>query len=1102
MLAKLSMTPRDSRADMFRTAILTDQNQKLKTLYEGEKIPTPAEIIIALGGADYPASVSHMNLSEKEIFALNCSRLLDNLTEADWILLVLLCDKCTPEKPNALLYTLAQQLLDKTTASPETKLSAFYFLKSQNQPIELLPDSDILRIILQSNSIEAWATLLSDENTHPMVFSQYQQFGDKDYTFLLNILIWMKTNDISKALSRNAFTFILTFFSTSDHFITELPGFIRWMINNDKDNLKEAIAYFANLQRPEITKTLIALALNNVYKLTLLREGLASSKPIEGNPLFSIIYLEKNLAKSNEDEKAIITIALSNLKSLEREWPEKISELFNVFLVPALRMHSTCLLFVAKLMYDKHPELLSDFVKLTAAMPTNPEVSNFLADTVLHIANTWKPIRTPEELKQLKKSTTTVQEIFKKDPNEYTAQYEAFKKEKKANDEALRNEFLETVLLPERLKLCTDDMDKGQARGIQQMLTDLLATKDVLDAVIEKDSHQFSVDLQRILSYSTVEFFNLIFRSLWNQVTGERTCSTRALHWLLDQPDFQSFKFIDFLYNAKHTLAISSNAKSRLQDIFRFNDPDVIKKIFEQNALLSERRRYASILSVTLEKQAEIDEAFKTQAVYNPYPTLNATLRTEPPALPLFLALTIASDYADLTHALIPLLTHPDFHIERYYEHSSEAFKQLPQVKAAMQLQYFFHPETVRHLVEGDESITNIKHIHHLETFFHELKYRHLDALHEMTTRLSNISFTKTYLEKQDERTCDTNEALYQKARSLHYQIKQLPDNATLDLHEDVRAATFAIAHRTLKYERVDNPTHDESAIKSAVKGLGKHIKTLATQASHGHKISGKNAKIPFFRCILEALVLFKTCDAANTLYPDAPFIWHVYVDYLKIKRAEQKRELTQDDTTYRPEKMAKVNTWLTEQIFRGEKTVETLGVLSEKLLRAIFAKTNVAIGDLVENSKTQFLHAEHNADDDEPESTPNPIKENTVSNKRTSFFARKASFTGFSRRSSIDEQSNASEKAAADTSFIIEDLWDGLPRLNALENTNAPPLSSCTSIIYPPSSKAPNPPSITATTKISDAVISDCNSSTFNSGPPPKPPKPPRLLAKSSTIK
>ncbi len=983
MLAKLSITSSASRhalaaqLNTFLNSQSSDQDLTLREIERQIRIlsasktqMTPEALVAALCTNVSASNLERLDfsrLSNQEQNYLGYSN-FTKLSEADWVRLILLCDTCitTAKDPLALLYSFAQRMLSDLSLNIEQRLNAYYFLKSRSQTITLSLQRNIVLEILNSNNSEAQSILLADPAC---------------------------TKEVFDGLSLVQITTILS-------------AVIPWTAKNDKDSLTKVVSHFIALQNPEFTLALIHSGLNGTIKLETLKEALQSSRTFEGYPEFNVVFLEKNLDLLSNNQEQVIAQALTDIKIVGHSFPEKTTELFKLFVIPVLKAHSEHLFFTAQKIHDHHPELLSVFVKLTSALALNPETIDLLAKITLKIANDWQAVRTAEELIKLEEITKNIRGNFSRE--NYAKEYNDFISENHYTDsDESKQIFLESVLIPKRLEPIIKDMNQGQARAFQQGLLDLLTSQGVWDKIIENEenSFQFSNDLQKILRYSTVEFFNIVFRALWDQSTGNRKCSREAIHWLLDQPGFSNFGFIDFFYgqtsDKKIMLGISTNAVSRLKNIFQFNDLDIIKKVFERNSLLSDRPTYDRAIPVTEDKAAEIAEKYSTQNTYVPFPELNESLRAEPPAYPLFLALTTMYNYTDINpefqNAILPLLTHPDFHIADYYEHASEAFKQLPQVKAAMQLQYFFHPETVKRFIGDDLSITNIEVIHHPETFFQALKYRHSDDLHQMTIAISTANFAK--------------DELYEKARSLHKQIKKLPLAAKFSLNQDIRFAAFSLAHRICKDKSVKETN-------SAIKQVQRRVTSAVNIVLKGHTLTGKTVKIPFLSYILDQLIKHQGCRSENTPYRQAPFIWSVYVEaYITLKR-----EPADNDRRFSPEKMTEVNKWLEDQILDGKKTKETLGLLPEPLLNAIFNCTYVEadIKELRAIGERLLVDTSSDDGDDDAES----IQENVAVAAPTK--PRRVSSLSFTqpRESFSDRRLSLVSTDSSTSLFSMEDFW------------------------------------------------------------------------------
>ncbi len=876
MLARLCITSPESRyklsdelSTFFEASPLTEvQGHKqsknlLKELYERTTTPTIIEI--------------------QKTGILN---ILGSLDEADWVRLALLCDKCdVSTSNNVLLFELAKQILSNTTSSAITKINAYYFLKSQGISQNSFTEQLVPAILTLENAeaqTEAWAILLADSCCPEDVFSN------------------VNTEQVLEVLS----------------------AVIPWTAKNNKDSLSSIMTRFAALQNPELTLELIRFGFHGTIKLERLKETLKSSPALHGWSELNIIFFEKKLVAA-ENQEEIITQMLADINSINAQFPEKTSELFKLFVAPALTTHSQHLLFTAQKVLDNHTYLLREFSKLASMMEVNSETVAWLSRTTAELASKWN-------LDTALKALNIEKEISGKSEN--------------------------------TVKIIQQDLTKNAVRDIIGQLIFLMTIPGVWDSVVENYGDDFLVSLENILKNDTKDFFRSITGLPWQQnESGQRICSNATIDWLFSLSCIQTLDFIQ-----PNDPSFSANGEIYLGYLFKFNDRYVIKQLFAANSRLESR--------------------------------------------PLFLGLTKAiGGYATaLEPAILPLLTHPDFHIEHYYEHASEAFKQLPQVKAAMQLQYFFHPETVADFVGSDTTIADIKFAHHPETFFQALKYWHSNDLHQMTIALSQSDLA-------------SDRTLYDQARSLHKQIKKLPAEARRLLNQDVGFAAFSLAHRICKDKSVNETTSNTKQFsRSIIKGM--------TQVAKGHLVTGKDAKIPFLECILNHLVTSGECKLSNTGYHGAPFIWSVYVEsYLTVKRKMQDKLLTSEDTEYSPDKMFKVNEWLNEQILDGKKTKETLAPLPGDLLKAIFDGTNVEIGEFAQISERLFNEAHSDDGDDDSESKQESVAEAAdVASRRTSFF----------RRTSWDGRKNSVSTPAPEMSFPMEDFWAEVrnpPRVDSL---------------------------------------------------------------------
>ncbi len=871
MFAKLCITSPDSRYKLsdelntfFAASPLTEvQGYKpsknlLKALYERETPPTPIEI----------QTTGILNI-------------LPFLDEADWVRLALLCDKCDiTTSNNDLLFALVQNRLSDTTNSDTKKINAYYFLRSQNQKITHdLFIKKIVPAILALEHLEektaTWAVLLADPDYPKEVFNDPS--------------LGQITPILSDAVS--------------------------WIAKNAKDNLRRVVSHLIALQNPELTLALLHFGFNGTIKLEVLKETLQNSPAFPGYPEFNIVFFGTNLAAS-ENQEEIITQMLADINSINAQFPEKTSELFKLFVAPALTTHSQHLLFTAQKVLDNHTYLLKEFSKLASMMTVNSETVAWLSKTTAELASKWN-------LDIALKALNIEKEISGRSEN--------------------------------TIKLIKQDLTKNAVRDIIGQLIFFMTIPGVWDSIVKNYGDALFVSLENILQNDTKDFFRSITGLPWQQnESGQRICSNTTIDWLFSLPCIQRLDFIQ-----PNDPSFSSNGEIYLGYLFKFNDRYVINKLFEANAKVTPH--------------------------------------------PLFLGLTKAiGGYArELEPAILPLLTHPDFHIEHYYEHASEAFKQLPQVKAAMQLQYFFHPETVAHLAGNDPSIARIEAAYHPEVFFQALRYRHSDNLHQMTIALSQSDLA-------------SDRTLYDQARSLHKQIKTLPVEARRVLNQNIRFAAFSLAHRICKDKSVNETESD-------TKQVGRSMKKFLTRATKGHLITGKDAKVPFLEYILSHLITHSQCNSSNTHYPNDPFIWSVYVEsYLRVKRAMQNKPLTSEDTTYSPDKMTKVNEWLNQQILDGKKTKETLAPLPSDLLNVIFDNTNVDIVEFTHISERLFNESDSDDGDEDSESKQESVAEAVDAKpKRRSIFESIAT-----RRASLDSRRDSVSTLAHEICFPMEDFW------------------------------------------------------------------------------
>ena len=457
----------------------------------------------------------------------------------------------------------------------------------------------------------------------------------------------------------------------------------------------------------------------------------------------------------------------------------------------------------------------------------------------------------------------------------------------------------------------------------QDLLLDLIQSPGRLDQLLEKHSENLQEDLEKILATPSDTFFNRLFNLLWDKRSNNNRIfnNNTTLKWFFNLKGMQKLSFIRFDKTDKNRPAMGT--QHRLHALFDNEDTYFI------NLVLAE----------------------------------NQKLETEAGLRPLYIALSNLERYNSeaISYALIVALKSKHFYsrLEDYYLNSSEAFKQSPKVKSAMQLRYFFgYTSKIESL--GDDGITNISIRHnngnrfktnkqtnkergisnddyginynldYYDTIFsHNLITHHLNDLSALWPALSQLNFS-------GERIPEPNEiALYKRAKGLFERIQQLPHEIRTTLFQRSHLAVYSLALLTLKYERIANPMHTESTVTTKLQKGTRQIRQAFIALTTRGEAAGKELEIPFFRYLIKHLVEFNECSSNHTTEPNAPFIWNAY----KACR------LTTDEF-YTADKMSAVNDWL-KKIFHGPETSRTLTSLPETLFVAIFQGSEQATYDL-----------------------------------------------------------------------------------------------------------------------------------------------------------
>ena len=491
----------------------------------------------------------------------------------------------------------------------------------------------------------------------------------------------------------------------------------------------------------------------------------------------------------------------------------------------------------------------------------------------------------------------------------------------------------------------------------QDIFLDLIQSPGRLDQLLAQQSEGLQEDLEKILQNPSESFLNRLFNIVWDKRSSNieifNPISTR---WLLNLAGIKQFGFIRF--DKTNKIRPTSGAEHRLREMYRNEDDNFI---------------YLARLA-----NQKLETASGWRPLYLALANLNC-YNSEPISYALTLALKNSHFYANL---------------EDYYLNSSEAFKQSPKVKSAMQLRYCFgYTSKIQSL--NDDGIIDITSRHnnrnHLKTnknklnddygvnynldyyeviFSHNLIKYHLDDLFAMGLALSQLSFSGSRTPEPHE------EALYQRARGIYQRIAQLLKEVSAPLMQDNRLAVYSLALLTLKYERIANPTHTQSNVMTELKSGMRSMKKVVISFSTLGALAGKDLEIPFLRFLIKHLVEFGECASKNTSEPDAPFIWNAFKACC-LKASDR----------YSPIKMSAVNVWL-QKIFKAD-TALTLNSLPKSLFADIFAGSEKTTCDLSQaqldtesideeaSSATLTELEEVDSEDDEPPITPGVLTKN-----------------------------------------------------------------------------------------------------------------------------
>lgn len=238
-------------------------------------------------------------------------------------------------------------------------------------------------------------------------------------------------------------------------------------------------------------------------------------------------------------------------------------------------------------------------------------------------------------------------------------------------------------------------------------------------------------------------------------------------------------------------------------------------------------------------------------------------------------------------------------HVLENYSETSDAFKELPQVKAFMQLKHFFYPDSTPAGIQSDITIK-----YHTDVLFNLLQREYyLEEINTITQTLSykidhhnNLKSVQNKKEKTIEavrteltdtsellakfndlktkvgahqKNEENNQSTYKKLCALHDKIKEeLSEEQLVELNKNIAFAKSSLTYRVLKDIEASN--------NSTFRKIGRIFA--------GDKPIGKDIKIPFLIWILNHLDELNSekqhqRDSVNSNV-SAPLLWEVYVDW------------------------------------------------------------------------------------------------------------------------------------------------------------------------------------------------------------------------------
>lgn len=453
-------------------------------------------------------------------------------------------------------------------------------------------------------------------------------------------------------------------------------------------------------------------------------------------------------------------------------------------------------------------------------------------------------------------------------------------------------------LSAEALEKMEKDFLQEVARDIQNQFLSLIAIPTMLDSLCAVNQKSLKAKMNEVLKCFSTSFFRDLSGALWGTTyASPRACSDTSVDWLMSLDAFINLRF----------LSLDPTTLERiLTSIFQSGDHYFIEKLFELNRAREDK--------------------------------------------PLFYAMTQLSDFShvNVRAAITRLLQEPDFYIEDYDHHSSEAFKSLPQVctVCALYCLMTFGEEAVNATDSVESQETQSTHLFSWLNQSHSLTKEMKKLMQEAATCFDPDTFAWILVNRYEE---TLKALLTQVMPQTHRRNSSAGDNTENKVYQTIEyirelakkarkksEAAYAILNSSISFVKLE-----------IFYRLTQYINTQ--QNAHlGNRLrnpKNREAKIAFLQCVLDDIEML-----ANNAYvssDNAPYLWSVYV---KV------HNLTDETAIWNAEqKISVLNQWL-NTVFHTDnksKTAETIAFLPEDLQERIFA------GVQLDTSSTQVRNIE-----------------------------------------------------------------------------------------------------------------------------------------------